>query len=726
MTARGAVLGLLACCGLLACSSDKPSVTAIDIAIESDLKVPDEINFLNITISGLAGAAKHASADLTKQGFPRHLTLVHEGGPNGPILVTVAGLHDDEKIIESKVQLSFQLRTTVDVTIELQRSCKGVLSCDADQTCRDGECHSIPRIDPKPKPQDAGSQMRDMDAGAGGDSMTTPGTDAKVPIDKPDAKVPVEAGPPANLPPVCEITQPSDGQSFNTEQPIELTGTCTDPEGDVVLPSGDLRWTRGKGLGVEDLGTGSSVSFDELPEGDETFSLCADDPKDPALEGCARIEIHIRPPGPPTAEIVEVLQNGKGAPFRADKDVSFKGLGTGIEVTYAWSDSFTGKTFGDEPTATLETPEVGRHRVTFTVTDENGDSAEDTTVVDVVPAGESTLVQPFDKVNETLDEGADALAVDAESQVLAARGAELYRFDATNLNADLEDAFDGTPVPAVGAINQIFIGSDKVYLATINGLVVCDYETASPIDASSCTTFLGGSFPSNNVTAVLRAKADDVDILVLGTANGLFVPDDVEGSTTGAALTGISSAGRNIKGIVLGYALDQMLNPAQVVDVFWFTGNAGELGLYIPSDHRISERDDGKNLTQNSIAATEGGRIWVGSSNQGIGRWTEPTMVGMQTGWQNWNANSDPALPNNATFAIAATRATYGGADHDVVWIGSSAGLTRFEEGGDSETLETLTSDDGLPSDGVIAIAITPDGYKLISTDAGLALYIGP
>ena len=65
-------------------------------------------------------------------------------------------------------------------------------------------------------------------------------------------------------------------------------------------------------------------------------------------------------------------------------------------------------------------------------------------------------------------------------------------------------------------------------LATNAGLQVCSYTVASGIDQGACTPYQGSMLPSDSISSVLRLSVSSSDRLLLGTGNGLFVPDNID------------------------------------------------------------------------------------------------------------------------------------------------------------------------------------------------------
>jgi hypothetical protein len=70
------------------------------------------------------------------------------------------------------------------------------------------------------------------------------------------------------------IIAPSDGDSFDEFNPVTFTGTAVDEE-DGALGAGSLVWTSDV---AGEIGTGTSITIDDLPAGTHTIELAATDP----------------------------------------------------------------------------------------------------------------------------------------------------------------------------------------------------------------------------------------------------------------------------------------------------------------------------------------------------------------------------------------------------------------------------------------------------------------
>ena len=385
MTAvRRALCGLWLSACALGCGSDPDALTQIEITVDSDLDVPDELDRVAIAVSGMV-TDEAASADLREQPLPRHLTLVHEGGPLGPVRVTVTGFRGRSQVVERVVQTRFERGKLVMLAIELER---GTGTGDA------GE--------------DGGEDGGELDAGtdaatdSGTDAATDSGTDADT-----DAG---DSGSAVNEPPVCTIDMPLDGAALIAGQAVPFAGHCDDPETG-SFDTG-LIWSSD----VENaLCTGESCSATFDTPGARTLRLCAPDPVESSLDGCVAVSVTVGLPPPPTVSIDSVTQSGSGPPFTTGPAVVLAGSGDGQEIELVWRDTLVGE-FGSGTAAALNGPMIGRHLVTLTATDNVGQlrQASATFVVAAQPGAD--LVQPFALTNTTLASAGgariDALAGD--------------------------------------------------------------------------------------------------------------------------------------------------------------------------------------------------------------------------------------------------------------------------------------------------------------------------
>jgi hypothetical protein len=184
-------VGWLACALLLgACAQ----LTEVVVVVDTDLRIPQEIDAFRIEVRTPNGDELHSDAILRVDSapqLPRTLGIVHRGGPLEPLTVHVKGLSGGNLVIERRAQLAFQPGRVIVLRMDLLRSCLGMRSCSTEQTCVEGVCQTI-NVDSGELPDwdgpvdrlDASSPDAGQDAGAGPDAGQDAGADACVAADE--------------------------------------------------------------------------------------------------------------------------------------------------------------------------------------------------------------------------------------------------------------------------------------------------------------------------------------------------------------------------------------------------------------------------------------------------------------------------------------------------------------------------------------------------------------
>lgn len=186
----GRLLVALLC--LCACQSETVARTELLLVVDTDLRVPEQLDRLEVHVEGPSGVAQDTSAALADDDnpLPRSVALVHEGGPLSPVHATVRGLLAGVVVLTREARLSFVEGKTLVLPMHLASRCVGV-ACDG-LTCSEAGCTSID-IDPSSLLPYTGQEPRLSPADAGG-----PDRDAatmEVDAAAPDAATPVDAGP---------------------------------------------------------------------------------------------------------------------------------------------------------------------------------------------------------------------------------------------------------------------------------------------------------------------------------------------------------------------------------------------------------------------------------------------------------------------------------------------------------------------------------------------------
>lgn len=184
----GRLLCALAC--LSACQSETVARTELLLVVDTDLRVPDQLDRLDVHVEGPAGVAQDTSAALADDNnpLPRSVALVHEGGPLGPVHATVRGTLAGVVVLTREARLSFIAGKTLVLPMHLTSRCVGV-TC-GDLTCSEAGCTSID-IDPSTLLPYTGQEPR-LSVLDGGSSEVD-GAVMVVDAATPDAGTPVDA-----------------------------------------------------------------------------------------------------------------------------------------------------------------------------------------------------------------------------------------------------------------------------------------------------------------------------------------------------------------------------------------------------------------------------------------------------------------------------------------------------------------------------------------------------
>jgi len=134
---------LLALAWLASCS-DASSRTEIIVAIDTNLRVPEELDNVRVDMVGPSGDLRRSMGPLNDPGaLPATVGMVHTvGQPLGPIQVTVVGSVGGMDIVQRRASVSFVEGRTLVLWIHLVQECLN-LRCPADQTCAPGGCRPI-------------------------------------------------------------------------------------------------------------------------------------------------------------------------------------------------------------------------------------------------------------------------------------------------------------------------------------------------------------------------------------------------------------------------------------------------------------------------------------------------------------------------------------------------------------------------------------------------------
>jgi ligand-binding sensor domain-containing protein len=325
--------------------------------------------------------------------------------------------------------------------------------------------------------------------------------------------------------------------------------------------------------------------------------------------------------------------------------------------------------------------------------------------------------------------GVTALASNGTDTVWLATAGDLYRTDGENWQTYNRETVTGTEFPN-GSITGLAVGDDGTVWVGSDQTQVCHFDP----NIGGCAEFFNDTPGMAN--APLTSLLLDSDGLVYFTTAGAGVSvfDGVQWSTYFAenepvmgnrirdlvasddgkiwiaTRTGVSEvAAGEFERLHAFTAADSPLLSHDVRAVqpvsensAWF-GTAGGANFYQDPNWESYTEEDG--LAGNDIRALaldSQSRTWIGSET-GLSIWT---------GNGFFNLTTDNGLPSNVISALLS--------DGDLVWIGTDAGLLRFQ---DNQLQVFNTGNINLPSNGITALALDADGSLLIGTDSGLARF---
>jgi len=131
----------LACVAL--CASCAGDLTELRLEVATDLRVPEELSRVRVTVDARAlGGGRLQQREVAGDDparLPLSFPVVHEGGPHGPLSVSVVGLQGSEIVAGQDLTLSFVPGRSVLVPVELSSACRDV-RCATDEVCAGGRC----------------------------------------------------------------------------------------------------------------------------------------------------------------------------------------------------------------------------------------------------------------------------------------------------------------------------------------------------------------------------------------------------------------------------------------------------------------------------------------------------------------------------------------------------------------------------------------------------------
>lgn len=227
-----------------ACSASHPTRTEVMVVVDSNLRVPSELDAVEIEASSPKGTKRRAKSSLQKTAdLPGTVGLLHPGGALGTFHVVVRGKLGDALVLTREADFSFVQGQTLTLSMNLLRSCVDV-TCPADETCGEQGCISqkVPKAELSPW-NGGGRALPDasmMMAEAGMQPLPDGGMllkdGGKLPVDGPDGSL-SPGKDDAQVDPSCvpasetcnELDDDCDGkidEDFNLQNDADNCGKC--------------------------------------------------------------------------------------------------------------------------------------------------------------------------------------------------------------------------------------------------------------------------------------------------------------------------------------------------------------------------------------------------------------------------------------------------------------------------------------------------------------------
>ena len=292
----------------------------------------------------------------------------------------------------------------------------------------------------------------------------------------------------------------------------------------------------------------------------------------------------------------------------------------------------------------------------------------------------------------------DILAYE-ESTLILISGRGLYRLDASNSNALLENVFT-LPETANADVYSMSATETEIWIATLNaGIFVVDRHDQSVRQITSGPN--AGDLPSNNISQIFH----DSDYTWVGTGKGLAVTND-----GGRSFQTYADFNSGLQDVPI-YSIDKSSD-----GTYWIGTLQGLAQARKSVGYTISQANTNLNSdTVNGIHISDDGTLWL-ATDQGVSY----RRAG-ESKFQHVNQFTHPGLKDPVAMAVTAT--------NDIAWIGTfEGGLYKLEIF--SNELEKVKSDsssqDGLHSDAITSLLLTQSRHLIVGTFGGGLSIINP
>jgi hypothetical protein len=510
---------------------------------------------------------------------------------------------------------------------------------------------------------------------------------------------------PNSAPHDCTVLAPLPGVEVNAGVDLVLRGSATDDED----PQQDLsyRWSTNR-EGV--LAQGPSTTTRRLTTaGAHNLTLTVSDPW--GLTCTTTVPLTVN--GAPVVTLSQVEQNGtsclsapcrEGVPLLATGSASDTPDGVaGLE----WLDSLAGH-FGTASPSPLPSPLVGKHTLVLRATDGHGAVGRDAVSFTVLPSGRDRLV-------DSLIPGGEPIP-----SILPASGELLY-VDGKSSTVFRSPSMPGSATPLVH-LARAGLSLSRLESSTGPVLFVGTDDGVERCTGTTCTRYRGGVLSSSGEAVRTLLALESPDLLLLGTSEGLVLTRASNPSAGGPAGTIVGR--RVLQGMQVRQVLASSASTARELKL-WAATSQGlaelTLTLETPFEPAValltSVLHGPPALPDKDVRAltlSPEGRPYVGT----LRGWGTLGRAGPALKAPPWS------YPDEHVQALVFERRAVGGQVRDVLWAGTRRGLIRYDLGLDIAT--HFGAVDGLPNEDIRALALTPEGVRLIGTASGLAIYSGP
>lgn len=683
------------------CEQDAKKLTQIVVVVDSDLPVPEYLDELHLEVSGTKPMPVFDTKLDADHPLPRTLGIVYSGGKLGPLRVLARGMRQGQTVVERVADVSFRKDRTLKLALPLSRACVNPPECNNEQTCDQGECvpslvSSLPVFDGKDGSfvLDAGPYIH-IDAGAEPDAAEG-GSEAGAPDAQPDGAPETDAG--ASDPIVCTVNKPEESASFYQGDEVVLDGNCVNAKGNPVA----LRWSSS----IDgSLGTKKMLKRNNLSVGVHEISLCGNE----TTMCAAPVPITVQVLPEIKATIISLAQAGatEGL-YRANAELVANAQVSGaLPLKISWIDSLAGRACSEETCRFAAPMLTGRHTLRLVVTDARNRVASAERSFIVRDPDHDALFEAYVVANSVLDTYGtiSSLASDGSYHYVGTENGFLLQV--------LSDASQSaspsvTPTALMAprpSVRDVFVhhSSNTLYMGTSTDVQACDISNGS---VSNCAKLAMGGFVSAVPRSVRRVTSEAADYLTVGTSAGLWV----------GALNALNNGTLRENGSTFNLMGE---SPGK----FWVAASTGLWGYTLGAGGGLSgspQKFSGASGALTGLVASAD-NVWATLSS-GFTRYD----VSAKT-WTSWTTNYTQAmfgrLVSNEVRSIAITHPLIDGAAREVIWLATSAGLSRFDAMIPSFT--TYTTADGLPDNSVLKVLGLSDNELLLATPTGLVIHHG-